>query len=180
MPTVQPARRPGDIARLDAHVRLMKLRRGVELPAGRKKTVSLPRDAFVPILQVDVGGPVSLLAQRYRVLMPVARVIQESPEATRRIQVASGRDVDALENAFVRHFGGVTVLHQAPAPAVGVGARDPEDATATLEQNEHVAFDVYAAPVQEADEYFRLVRQELQEALGEGVILIERQQVTLI
>jgi hypothetical protein len=38
----------------------------------------------------------------------------------------------------------------------------------------------YAAPVQEADDYFRAIRQELQDALQEGVILIERQQVTLI
>jgi hypothetical protein len=34
--------------------------------------------------------------------------------------------------------------------------------------------------VQEADDYFRAIRQELQDALQEGVILIERQQVTLI
>jgi hypothetical protein len=50
----------------------------------------------------------------------------------------------------------------------------------TLEQNEHVAFEVYAAPIQESDDYFRAMRHELQEALQEGVILIERHQVTLI
>ena len=49
-----------------------------------------------------------------------------------------------------------------------------------MEQNEHVAFEVYAAPVQESDDYFRAISQELQDALGEGVILIERQHVTLI
>jgi hypothetical protein len=85
-----------------------------------------------------------------------------------------------LRNALIRHCGGVTVLHQPPAPAFGVGARDPADVSGTLEQNEHIAFEVYAAPVQEADEYFRSLRRELQEALLEGVILIERQQVILI
>lgn len=34
--------------------------------------------------------------------------------------------------------------------------------------------------MQESDDYFRAVRGELEEALGEGVILIERQAVTLI
>jgi hypothetical protein len=180
MPPLPPGRRPLNLARLDAHVRLMKLRRGVELPEGRKKTVSLPRASFVPVLQVDVGGPVALMAQRYRLLIPTVQVIRESAQAIRRVFVASLEDVLALQLTFIRHFGGVTVLHQAPAPAVGVGARDPERVAESLEQNEHVAFDVYAAPVQEADDYFRLIREELEEALGEGVILIERQQVTLI
>jgi len=39
---------------------------------------------------------------------------------------------------------------------------------------------VYSAPVQEADDYFHALRRELQETFLEGVILIERQQVTLI
>jgi hypothetical protein len=32
----------------------------------------------------------------------------------------------------------------------------------------------------QSDDYFRAIRRELQEALREGVILIERQQVTLL
>jgi hypothetical protein len=39
---------------------------------------------------------------------------------------------------------------------------------------------VYAAPIQESDDYFRALRQELQQALAEGVILVERQPVTLL
>ena len=35
-------------------------------------------------------------------------------------------------------------------------------------------------PVQEADDYFRAWRKELEEALQEGAILIERQVVTLV
>jgi hypothetical protein len=158
----------------------MKLRTGVVLPLAKKKTVPLPRDAFVPVLQAEVGSPVSLLAHRYRILLPVAQLIRESPEALLRISIATEADVFLLRNALIRHFGGVTVLHQPPAPAFGVGARDPADVAGTLEQNEHIAFEVYAAPVQEADDYFRALRRELQEALQEGVILVERLQVTLI
>ena len=97
-----------------------------------------------------------------------------------RITIATNFDVDAIRDVLIRHFGGVTVLHQAPAPAFGVGARDPSNVAGTLEKNEHLAFEVYAAPVQESDGYFRSMRRELQEALLEGVILIERHQVTLI
>ncbi len=70
---------------------------------------------------------------------------------------------------LTRHFGGVTVLHQPPAPATGIGARDPADVAGTLEHNEHLAFEVYAAPVQESDDYFRTLRRQLEEALQEGV-----------
>ena len=66
-----------------------------------------------------------------------------------------------------------------PPTIRGVGARDPRQ-PAALEENEHATFEVYAAPIQESDDYFHAIRRELQEALQEGVILIERQQVTLI
>jgi hypothetical protein len=155
------------------------LRQGIELPSDKKK-VSLSRDLFVPAIQAEVGSPVPLSVYRYRVLVPLAQVIQESAHAVRRVLIASSDDLEALQVAFIRHFGGVTVHHQTPAALRGVGARDPSDVAGTLEQNEHAAFEVYTAPVQEADDYFRALRQELQEALQEGVILIERQQVTLI
>jgi hypothetical protein len=98
----------------------------------------------------------------------------------RRTTVATEADVFAIRNTLVRHFAGVTVLHQSPAPAFGIGARDPMNITATLERNENLAFEVYAAAIQDADDYFRALRLELEGALQEGVILIERQQVTLI
>jgi hypothetical protein len=158
----------------------MKVRAGVVLPSTKKKTVPVPRESFMPVIQAEVGSPISLLTHRYRILVPIVQVIRESAEAVRRVQVATDADIYSLRNSLIRHFGGVTVLHQPPAPAFGVGARDPEDVSGTLEQNEHVAFEVYAAPVQEADDYFRALRRELQEALLEGVILVERQQVTLI
>lgn len=179
-PPSGPQRRPVNVAPLDEHAARMKLRSGIVLPESRKKVVSLPRDTFVPVIQAEVGSPVALLVNRYRILVPIVQIIQESPRTLHRVRITTDADINAIRNALVRHFGGVTVLHQPPAPASGVGARDPADVAGTLEQNEHIAFEVYAAPVQEADEYFRALRRELEEALQEGVILIERQQVTLI
>lgn len=180
MPPPPPERRPVNVAALEQHAVRMKLRAGITLPESRKKTVSLPRDAFVPVVQAEVGSPVPLLVHRYRILVPIAQLIRETVRSVRRVLVASEADIDAIRDVLIRHYGGVTVLHQPPASAFGVGARDPSDVRGTLEKNEHVAFEVYAAPIQESDDYFRALRQELEEALQEGVILIERQQVTLI
>jgi hypothetical protein len=113
-------------------------------------------------------------------LLPLAQIIGNSGEGIRRVEIASNADILTIRNTLIRHFGGVTVLHQPPATAFGVGARDPANVPGTLEQNEHLAFEVYAAPLQESDDYFRAIRRELQEALQEGVILIERLQVTLL
>ena len=180
MPTPSPPRRPVDVTALEAQAARMKLRTGVLLPETRKRTVSLPRESFVPTLQADIGSAVPIGVYRYRLLLPIAQIVRESPQAARRVPVATEADILTIRNTLIRHFGGVTVLHQPPAPALGVGARDPAQVGSTLEQNEHVAFEVYAAPLHEADDYFRALRQELQEALQEGVILVERQQVTLL
>jgi hypothetical protein len=169
-----------NVAALDEHALRMKLRGGIALPATGKKTVALHRDSFVPYVQAEVGSPVPISVYKYRMLVPIMHIIQESPQEVRRVVTATDADIYTIRNTLIRHFGGVTVAHQPPAPAFGVGARDPSNVAGTLEQNEHIAFEVYAAPVQEADDYFRALRLELQEALLEGVILIERQQVTLI
>jgi hypothetical protein len=175
-----PSRRPVSISSLEDHTAKVKLRSSLHLPPAKKKTVSLSLDLFVPAIQAEVGSRLPLLVYRYRLLVPLLHIIRVSAHEIRRIQVASTDDVDTLRHALIRHFGGVTVVHQPPAPAFGIGARDPADVAGTLEQNEHVAFEVYAAPIQESDDYFRALRKELEEALQEGVILIERQQVTLI
>ncbi len=180
MPASSSQRRPVDLTPLNALASRMKLSAGTVLPDPKKKTISLPRGAFVPLLQADIGSPISVSVYRYRLLVPIAQIIRESANEVRRNLVATEDDIFTIRNALIRHFGGVTVLHQPPAPAFGVGARDPSNVTNTLEQNEHIAFEVYAAPVQDCDDYFRSLRRELQEALQEGVILIERQQVTLI
>jgi hypothetical protein len=180
MPSASPKRRPIDLTPLEEHAAKVKLRAAIVLPDTKKKAVSLPRDSFVPVIQAEVGTPIPLLVHRYRLLVPIAQIIRDSVQAIRRTEVATSTDIDVIREALIRHFGGVTVLHQPPAPASGIGARDPSNVTGTLEHNEHLAFEVYAAPIQESDNYFRAVRQELQEALQEGVILIERHQVTLI
>lgn len=179
MSSPSPSRRPLNLRFLDAHVQAMKLRLGVELPEGKRK-VSLGRDQFIPRIQAEVGSAVPVSVYRYRLLVPLAQLTRESAHVLRRMSVATMEEIEELQNTFVRHFGGVTVHHQVPASLRGVGARDPSDVRGTLEQNEHIALEVYAAPVQEADDYFCDVRRELEAALGEGVILIERQQVTLI
>ena len=180
MSPASPKRRPVDLTALEKHAAKVKLRTSIALPGARKKTVALPRESFVSVIQAEVGSPVPLLVHRYRLLVPIAQLIQESSQEIRRVTVAARTDIDSVRDVLIRHFGGLTVLHQPPAPAFGVGAREPSNVAGTLEQNEHVAFEVYAAPVQEADDYFRALRLELQQALQEGVILIERQQVTLI
>src|SRR5262245_42992285 len=180
MPPPSPKRRPVDPAPLEGHAAKVKLRTGILLAEARKKTVSLPGESFAPGVQAEGGTSVPLLVHRYRLLVPVAQVIRESAQVVRHAAVATEADIYTLRDAFIRHFGGVTVLHQPPAPAFGVGARDPAEVAGTLEQNEHIAFEVYAAPLHEADDYFRALRQELQDALQEGVILVERLQVTLL
>lgn len=62
----------------------------------------------------------------------------------------------------------------------GVGARDPQHPQETLEVNEHAYYTVYAALHDTSDQYFRALRDELQDALAEGVILIERQDVIMV
>jgi hypothetical protein len=46
--------------------------------------------------------------------------------------------------------------------------------------NYNLHFVIYAAPVRESDNYFLALRRELEDALAEGVILVEKQQVFLI
>jgi hypothetical protein len=110
----------------------------------------------------------------------MVHVVIESANVVRRTTVANEEDVGLIQSVLGRHFGGVTVLHRQTLPALGVGPRDPADVLGTAELNEHAIFEVYAAPVPESDDYFRALRRELEEALREGVILIERQEVTLV
>src|SRR5436190_284586 len=103
--------------------------------------------------------PLNLEGLEARVKSMRLRTGVESPSTVRRVVVATIDEIEQLQNTFVGHFGGVTVHHQTPAALRGVGARDPVDVPGTLEQNEHVAFEVYAAAVQESDDYFRAVRR---------------------
>lgn len=132
MPPPIPKRRPINLEGLEARVNVMRLRTGVELPSGKGK-VSLTRDQFVPRIQAEVGGRLAVNVYRYRLLVPLAQITQESPLSTHRLLVATMEEVEEIQNTFVRHFGGVTVHHQTPAALRGLGARDPDDVEGTLE-----------------------------------------------
>ena len=63
---------------------------------------------------------------------------------------------------------------------IGWGARDPRRPKRTRELNKHAYFLAYAAAVRASDEYFLALQRELADALVEGVILVERQDVTIL
>jgi hypothetical protein len=178
-PAPSRSRRPLNPAALLPHLARKKLRGAKVLPEGEGHVV-ISRDDFIPVLQAAVGSDVPVKVYSYKVLVPIAQTIRESALAFRRVTIATGEDLDLLTRMLTEHFGGITGTVIDPPTIRGVGARDPQNAAGTLEENEHAAFEVYAAPIQEADDYFRELRRELQEALGEGVILIERQEVILI
>jgi hypothetical protein len=159
---------------------LLKPRAGIARDDSRKKSLSVPKADLVPIIQADVGHKEPVDVHRFRLLLPIAQIIRTSAADVQRVIVARSEDLQVIQETFVRHFGGATFHIQEPSPIRGMGARDPSDVAGTQEQNEHVVFEVYAAPIHASDEYFRAVRRELEDALGEGVILIERQHVTLI
>jgi hypothetical protein len=175
-----PSRRPVDLSVLEKHVSLLKSKTGIARDDSRKETLSVRKDTLVPMIQADVGSNVPVDVARYRLLVPIAQLIASPSGEVERVMVASLSDLDMLQQTFVRHLGGANIHLQEPSPIRGVGARDPMDVAGTGEQNEHAMFEVYAAPIHASDEYFRAGRRELEDALGEGVILIERQQVTLI
>jgi hypothetical protein len=94
-------------------------------------------------------------------------------------RVATDRDLQKLQSLLIKDFGGVTTATTAPSLA-GWGARDPRRPVKTQEINRHAYFTVYAAAVRASDEYFLALQRELAEALAEGIILIERQDVTIL
>jgi hypothetical protein len=109
---------------------------------------------------------------RYTVLVPVERIRGDGA----RERVATDADIASLEVMFIRHFGGIT----RPPRRLGVGARDPRRPKETVETNAHEVFQVYAPNAPVSDQYFQALRFELQEALVEGQVLIEREDVLLL
>lgn len=90
--------------------------------------------------------------------------------------IASPEDLKNLELMFIAHLGGITLL-----PMVhGRGCRDPRRPRETLETNKHAAYLVYAPAAYVSDHYFQTLRAELQEALEEGIVVIERQEALLL
>jgi hypothetical protein len=146
----------------------------------QEQTVTLARDDFVPVVQAEVGSAVAVSVYRYRVLVPITRIIRESPDQIQRLTIVTEPEIRLIRSTIIHHFGGITTTILDVPSIRGLGARDPQQPVETLEENEHLTFEVYAAPIQESDDYFRALRAELQDALGEGVILIERQEIVLI
>jgi hypothetical protein len=112
---------------------------------------------------------------RYTVFVPVDEMRADGTAHP----IASVADLDALEGMLADHFGGLSVPAAVPSLR-GAGARDPQQPEQTREFNRHATFMVYATARGASDNYFRALRRELEEALAEGVILVERQDVTIL
>jgi hypothetical protein len=116
--------------------------------------------------RVGSGSPV----YRYKVVVPFEQLRPtKKPKAT-------PQDLEELAQMLIRDFAGLAT----PPPSPGYGLRDPERPDDQPEMNYNANFVAYAAPIPESDRYFRALQIELQEALVEGVILIERQEVFLL
>ncbi|SRR6266536_1693129 len=118
-----------------------------------------------PVLRPRMGPGETLW--RYTITIPLEEIIP------RKRQVATNADLMNLEMILVQHFGGFT---RSPE-TFGRGLRDPEDPQVESELNVNMCFAVLASPLSQSDTYFRALREELETALDEGVILVERVQV---
>jgi hypothetical protein len=125
-------------------------------------------------IRASIGQDTGLV-WRYYLLVPV-----EEGRADGSVrQIATNTDIENLEAMLAGHFGGLSTPTVVPSVR-GLGARDPQKPQQTRELNRHVAFMVYAAPHGASDRYFLALRRELEEALLEGVILVERQEGTIL
>jgi hypothetical protein len=109
---------------------------------------------------------------RYTVFVPVEHIRNDGTVQP----VATPDDLINLELMLVEHLGGLTIL-----PVVqGRGCRDPRHPRDTLETNRHAIYLVYAPAAYVSDNYFQALRAELQNALGEGIVMVERQEALLL
>jgi hypothetical protein len=127
----------------------------------------------VPGIRAQLGP--ETLVRRYTILVPVEEL---KAGAAPRI-VATAEDLQQLQLLLIKHFGGVTQSTTTPS-LLGCGARDPQRPTKTQEVNRHAYFAVYAAALRASDEYFPALQRELADALVEGIIPVERQDVTIL
>ncbi len=138
--------------------------------AKRKQSAQRPFDHralhahALPALRIRMGPGENVW--RYTITVPLEEIMPQ------KRQKATSDDLESLTRMLSEHFGGVTKLPNSS----GYGPRDPTDLNRPLEMNYNTGFAVLASPIPEADAYFRALRQELQDALDEGVILVERQE----
>jgi hypothetical protein len=130
-------------------------------------------EVLAPYATPDIRPPlgVGALVWRYTILVPISEM---GPDGQMK-PVASGTDLENLRETICAHFGGLTSLNTVP----GYSLRDPLD-PASLEFNWHIPFAVYARPVTASDRYFERLQQELQEALVQGLITVEREEIFLL
>lgn len=117
-----------------------------------------------PAISATVG--VGMLAWRYTAFVP----IEETSSGEAPHTVATDEDRETLEQILTAHFTGLTVMPE----VVGYGLRQGQ-----MELNKHVPFVVYTAATAPTDHYFHALRKELEEALVQETILVERQEVWL-
>jgi hypothetical protein len=89
---------------------------------------------------------------------------------------ATTSDLERLQQMLIKHFGGLTKLPN----SVGFGRRDPASRAQQPEMNYNAYYVAYATPIGRSEAYFQALQSELQDAMEEGVILIERQEVWLV
>jgi hypothetical protein len=118
-----------------------------------------------PVLRPRMGPGETLW--RYTITIPLEEI------TPRKRQIVTTADLRNLEKMFVKHFCGFTSYPE----SFGQGLRDPENPRVEPEMNVNTYFSVLASPISQSDVYFRALREELETALEEGVILVERVQV---
>jgi hypothetical protein len=122
-------------------------------------------DAYaVPALRIRMGPGETVW--RYTITIPLEEI------RPHKRQKATAQNLEHLQEMFADDFGGFSKLPNSS----GYGPRDPTDLNRAPEMNYNTGFAVLASPIPEADAYFRALREELQAALDEGVILVERQE----
>jgi hypothetical protein len=118
------------------------------------------------------GGPikapigVGAVVWRYTLLVP----IEETKPGEQAQQIATDDDLENLERLLTGHFDGLTRLPD----SFGYGLREGQ-----IELNTHAPFVVYAAATTPSELYFQALRKELEAALVQEAILVERQEVWL-
>jgi hypothetical protein len=115
-------------------------------------------------IRASVG--IGAMVWRFTVLVP----LEETSRGAEPRQIATDDDIDSLEDMLTTHFQGLTT---API-STGYGLR-----AGAMEVNTHHPMIVYAAPIAAAEHYFAALRRELQDALDQELILVERQEVWL-
>lgn len=112
-----------------------------------------------------IGG--GAIVWRFTVLLP----LDETKPGADTESIATVEDQESLEHTLAEHFQGLSVLSEIHGH--GLRAGEPEE-------NTLLPFVVYAAPVTESDKYFGTLKEELQEALDQDTILVERQELWIL